>query len=82
MADNEKAECERIFKRFDQNGDGKISLSELSDAFKVLGTTSTEEVQRRMSEIDKDGDGFITLDELWEFHKAHPNLMKEVFKKL
>ncbi|XP_057419826.1 polcalcin Cyn d 7-like [Lotus japonicus] len=78
----DRAECERIFKRFDVNGDGKISLAEFADALKVLGLTSQEEVQRRMAEIDKDGDGFITLEELIEFHTTSPNLMKDVLKKL
>ncbi|KAL5054813.1 hypothetical protein RYX36_035495 [Vicia faba] len=80
MAD--QAEIERVFKRFDVNGDGKISLAEFADALKVLGLTSQDEVQRRMSEIDKDGDGFITLDELAEFQRSHPNLMVDIMKKL
>lgn len=80
MAD--RAECERVFKRFDVNGDGKISLAEFSDALKVLGLTSQEEVQRRMAEIDKDGDGFITLEELVEFQATNPNLFNDVLKKL
>ncbi|XP_061367065.1 polcalcin Phl p 7-like [Gastrolobium bilobum] len=77
-----RAECERVFRRFDVNGDGKISLSELADALKVLGLTSQEEVQLRMAEIDKDGDGFITLEELIEFQKNNTSLMAEVLKKL
>jgi calcium-binding protein CML len=80
MAD--RAEVERVFKRFDVNGDGKISLSEFADALKVLGLTSQEEVQRRMAEIDKDGDGSITLEELVEFQSTHPNLMVDIMKKL
>ncbi|KAH1250556.1 Polcalcin Phl p 7 [Glycine max] len=51
---SEREECERVFKRFDVNGDGNISLSEFADALKVLGLTSQEEVERRMAEIDKD----------------------------
>ncbi|KAI4357428.1 hypothetical protein L6164_001376 [Bauhinia variegata] len=83
MTDEGKAECERLFKRFDQNGDGKISLSEMAEAFKAFGATaSTEEVQRRMTEMDKDGDGFLSFEEVWEFNKANPSLMKEVMKKL
>jgi len=80
MAD--RAEVERVFKRFDVNGDGKISLTEFADALKVLGLTSQEEVQRRMAEIDKDGDGSITLEELVEFQSKHPNLMVDIMKKL
>lgn len=81
MADS-RADCERIFKRFDVNGDGKISLDEFADAVKVLGLTSQDEIQRRMAEIDKDGDGFITMEELVEFQSVHPNLMQDVLKKL
>ncbi|KAG6575329.1 hypothetical protein SDJN02_24038, partial [Cucurbita argyrosperma subsp. argyrosperma] len=84
MAESEamRAECERIFNRFDCNGDGKISLSELENALHALGSSSPEEVRRRMSEIDKDGNGFISLDELCEFQRANPDLMKEVCKRL
>ncbi|XP_027344160.1 polcalcin Cyn d 7-like [Abrus precatorius] len=80
MADS--AECERVFKRFDVNGDGKISLAEFAEALKVLGLTSQEEVERRMAEIDTDGDGSITLEELIEFQTANPNLMRDVLNKL
>ncbi|KAE9610558.1 hypothetical protein Lal_00029760 [Lupinus albus] len=78
----DRAECERVFKRFDVNGDNKISLVEFADALKVLGLTSQDEVQRRMQEIDKDGDGFITLEELVEFQNSNPNLMRDVLNKL
>ncbi|KAL6197021.1 hypothetical protein ACLB2K_032634 [Fragaria x ananassa] len=84
MADDAdaKAGCERMFKRFDYNGDGKISLNELADALKVLGSSSEEEVHQRMKEIDMDHDGFISLEELFAFQRANPDLMKEVIKKL
>ncbi|KAF8398995.1 hypothetical protein HHK36_014860 [Tetracentron sinense] len=49
------AEVERIFKRFDANGDGKISSSELGDALKTLGSATADEIQRMMAEIDTDG---------------------------
>ncbi|KAK4596980.1 hypothetical protein RGQ29_014848 [Quercus rubra] len=84
MADEaqNKADCERIFKRFDANGDGKISLAELGNALKELGSSSQDEVKRRMAEIDLDGDGFISLEELFDFQRANPDLMKIVVKKL
>lgn len=62
-------EVKKIFDKFDKNGDGKISSSELKDILHSLGSmTSPDEVKRIMSEIDKDGDGVISLDEFAEFH--------------
>ncbi|KAK9937078.1 hypothetical protein M0R45_013895 [Rubus argutus] len=81
-ADDVRVGCERIFKRFDYNGDGKISLTELADALKALGSSSPEEVRQRMEEIDIDHDGFISLEELLAFQRANPDLMKEVIKRL
>ncbi|PON62046.1 Parvalbumin [Trema orientale] len=78
----ERAQCERIFRRFDANGDGKISWAELADALKALGLGSPDEVRSRMAEIDKDSDGFISLEELYAFQCANPELMKHVFNKL
>ncbi|KAA0053141.1 hypothetical protein IC582_013665 [Cucumis melo] len=58
----------RVFNKFDKNGDGKISVSELGAALGELsGNISTGEIHRIMSEIDKDGDGFIDLDEFTDF---------------
>merc|ERR1712183_1156872 len=57
-------EVERVFNRFDANGDGKISSTELANVLRALGSeTSPEELQRMMAEIDTDGDGFIDLKE-------------------
>ncbi|KAF2317872.1 hypothetical protein GH714_041191 [Hevea brasiliensis] len=61
-------EIRRIFNKFDKNGDGKISSSEVIDSLGELGTKiSTEEVQCMMQEFDKDGDGHIDLDEFVDF---------------
>lgn len=69
MGSTSTDEVKKIFSKFDKNGDGKISCSELKDILHALGSmTSSEEVERIMSEIDKDGDGFISLDEFAEFH--------------
>ncbi|XP_010908206.1 probable calcium-binding protein CML15 [Elaeis guineensis] len=57
-------ELERVFKKFDTNGDGKISSSELAAIFQSLGHPVTdEELERMMGEADTDGDGFISFDE-------------------
>ncbi|XP_073012386.1 polcalcin Phl p 7-like [Typha latifolia] len=73
-------ELERIFKRFDANGDGKISSAELGEALRTLGSTSTDEIQRMMAEIDTDGDGYIDFDEYVAFCRANSGLMKDVAK--
>ncbi|KAL3735641.1 polcalcin Bet v 4 [Eucalyptus grandis] len=80
MADDGKAERDRIFKRFDANGDGKISSTELGDALKTLGSVTGDEVKRMMAEIDTDGDGFISHKEFTDFALANPGLMKDVAK--
>ncbi|KAI8534571.1 hypothetical protein RHMOL_Rhmol10G0100700 [Rhododendron molle] len=71
---------ERIFRRFDENNDGKISAQELEEALKALGSVSTEEVTRMMGEIDTDGDGFISFSEFTAFALANKGLMKDVAK--
>ncbi|GMP27498.1 hypothetical protein CsSME_00003460 [Camellia sinensis var. sinensis] len=83
MADDDpqdKAERERIFKRFDANGDGKISASELGDALKGLGSVTTDEIKRMMVEIDTDGDGYISFEEFTAFARANRGLVKDVAK--
>ncbi|KAF8378623.1 hypothetical protein HHK36_029970 [Tetracentron sinense] len=73
------AEVEAVFKRFDANGDGKISLTELRDVFEALGTEiSPEELKRVMEEIDKDGDGFIDLKEFADFHLGGSSGVREL----
>ncbi|KAL9263120.1 Polcalcin Che a 3-like protein [Drosera capensis] len=74
------ADRERIFKRFDANGDGKISSTELGDALKSLGSVTTDEVYKMMIEIDIDGDGFISFEEFTEFARANRGLIKDVAK--
>ncbi|XP_010420474.1 PREDICTED: probable calcium-binding protein CML29 [Camelina sativa] len=81
MADaTEKAEHDRIFKKFDANGDGKISAAELEEALKTLGSVSPDDVKRMMAEIDTDGDGNISYQEFTDFAAANRGLMKDVAK--
>ncbi|KAI4389336.1 hypothetical protein MLD38_001571 [Melastoma candidum] len=76
----DQAGLDRIFKRFDANGDGQISASELGDALKSMGSVTADEVKRMMAEIDTDGDGFISYQEFLDFAMANPGLMKDVAK--
>ncbi|OWM64391.1 polcalcin Syr v 3-like [Punica granatum] len=82
MADaaSDQATRERIFKRFDANGDGKISSSELGETLKTLGSVTDDEIKRMMAEIDTDGDGFISFDEFAAFALANPGIIKDVAK--
>lgn len=51
-----------VFDKFDANGDGRISLSELEQVLRSLGG-GAEEAEAMMREADTDGDGFISLEE-------------------
>ncbi|KAG6602031.1 Polcalcin Ole e 3, partial [Cucurbita argyrosperma subsp. argyrosperma] len=76
----DKADRDRIFKRFDTNGDGKISSTELGESLKTLGSVTNDEVHRMMAEIDTDGDGFISYEEFTNFALANRGLVKDVAK--
>lgn len=57
-------ETERVFRKFDANGDGRISRAELAALFRSVGHAVTDdEVARMMQEADSDGDGYISLAE-------------------
>ncbi|EPS63975.1 hypothetical protein M569_10810, partial [Genlisea aurea] len=63
-------ELEQVFKKFDVNGDGKISGSELGAIFRSLGgeAMAEEELKSMIREVDSDGDGFIDLKEFVELN--------------
>ncbi|KAJ0038769.1 hypothetical protein Pint_22390 [Pistacia integerrima] len=62
-------ELEHVFKRFDANGDGKISASELGAILASLGhATTDDELDKMMREIDSDGDGFVDFNEFVELN--------------
>ncbi|KAL7090205.1 hypothetical protein ACP275_12G025900 [Erythranthe tilingii] len=64
-------EFEKVFSKFDANGDGKISSAELGAVLNGLGSkTSDEEVARMMTELDTDGDGFIDIVEFRSFNRG------------
>ncbi|BAT99005.1 probable calcium-binding protein CML25 [Vigna umbellata] len=62
-------ELEYVFRKFDANGDGRISSSELGSMMKCLGQHATEEeVFRMIQDVDCDGDGHINLQEFIELN--------------
>ncbi|XP_010531587.1 PREDICTED: probable calcium-binding protein CML25 [Tarenaya hassleriana] len=62
-------ELEEVFKKFDVNGDGKISSSELGSIMASLGHEVPEdELQKAITEIDGDGDGNINFEEFVELN--------------
>jgi calcium-binding protein CML len=67
----DEEEVRKIFNKFDKNGDGKISRTELKEMMTALGSkTTTEEVTRMMEELDRNGDGYIDLKEFGELHNG------------
>ncbi|XP_073156107.1 probable calcium-binding protein CML18 [Henckelia pumila] len=75
----QEEEVEQVFKKFDTNGDGRISLTELSAVLNALGSaTGEEEVASIMTELDVDGDGSIDLKEFKAFHCGGGDKNKEL----
>lgn len=55
-----------LMERFDINGDGSISIDELSEGLKSINVTiSAKEKLALMKELDKDRDGGISQQELY-----------------
>ncbi|XP_050387267.1 probable calcium-binding protein CML27 [Argentina anserina] len=67
-------EVQKVFSKFDENGDGLISGDELKNAFRDIGwEMKPEEVKTAMSEFDKDGDGHIDLEEFTALLDGSPS---------
>lgn len=62
-------ELQLVFRKFDANGDGKISGSELGMLMTSLGSSVTaDEHQLMVSMLDSDGDGFIDFSDFVELN--------------
>ena len=51
---------EEMFKKWDENGDGKLSMAE------YVGKKTAAEDEAEFKKFDKDGDGSLTLEEFLE----------------
>ncbi|XP_044957350.1 probable calcium-binding protein CML16 [Hordeum vulgare subsp. vulgare] len=63
----------KVFSRFDTDGDGRISPSELAAVLRAIAPPVTEsaggrEVASMMDELDTDRDGYVDLGEFAAFH--------------
>ncbi|XP_043695196.1 probable calcium-binding protein CML25 [Telopea speciosissima] len=77
QARNQIEELENVFKKFDVNGDGKISSSELGAIMGSLGhPTTEEELEKMIKEVDSDGDGHIDLNEFIELNTQGVDTVK------
>lgn len=59
----------QIFEVIDENGDGKISSSELSEVLLCLGykkSIAIKEAEVMVREMDSNGDGFLDMDEFMD----------------
>ncbi|XP_026455731.1 putative calcium-binding protein CML19 [Papaver somniferum] len=57
-------DLERVFRYFDENGDGKISAAELESCVKAIGGDFTsDEARRAVESTDSDGDGLLEFND-------------------
>lgn len=70
-----KKTAEEIFKAKDKDGDGKLTLEELTS--KVKKPEVAARLEKRFKAKDKDGDGMLTLEEF----KAKPERKAKGKKK-
>lgn len=58
------SELERIFRNFDEDGDGKISAEELRKCMRSVGEElPIEDAEAVVASVDSDGDGLLGFDD-------------------
>jgi hypothetical protein len=63
MSEKELSELKTVFKELDANGDGSVTVTELSQALEKAGTSARkEEILQLLASADIDGDGSLSFE--------------------
>ncbi|XVF14310.1 hypothetical protein REPUB_Repub09cG0048000 [Reevesia pubescens] len=69
-------QLQKVFNQFNANKDGKISVLELGNVLKVMGSSyRKEQLEYVMEDIDTDKDGFINLYELYSLCRSSSDVI-------
>ena len=72
---------EQMLKKFDKDGDGKLSEDEKGELRKVMASRGRKLPPHLMEKFDKDGDGKLNEDERAEARKAMEARRQEMIEK-
>jgi Ca2+-binding EF-hand superfamily protein len=74
-----REDIEKVFKLFDDDNTGKISLRNLRRVAQELGENiDEEELQDMINQADRDGDGAINVDEFYRIMKKKGNFLEDL----
>ncbi|CAE7214866.1 CML12 [Symbiodinium natans] len=74
-----EARIHQAFNKYDSTKDGMLNIGELTNALKVLGSFSNDEVRHVRDDLDKSGDGAVSYEEFRTWIHAGKG-RKEVLK--
>jgi calcium-dependent protein kinase len=67
MTDDDEKELQALFKKFDTNGDGRLSAEEIANMMKAIGANPAD-AKELMNQVDENNDGVISQDEFRVLH--------------